>query len=123
LIANNRRQKPTQTHAKRRLTPPSRWRPKRRGRRARDGSGVQDASCQVADLVRRRPAQWTAIAAGITAALAAAARWRQTHTKPRSPVARAWGIRAARRAFRQADTGGLGLGCDEFSTRERSTLP
>jgi hypothetical protein len=56
----------------------------------RVGSGVQDASGRVADLVRRRPAQWAAVAAGITAALAAAARWRQTHTKPRSPVARAW---------------------------------
>ena len=56
----------------------------------RVGSGVHDASGRVADLMRRRPAQWAAIAAGITAALAAAARWRQTHTKPRSPVARAW---------------------------------
>jgi hypothetical protein len=57
---------------------------------SRVGSGVRDASGRVADLARRRPARWAAIAAGITAALAAAARWRQTRTKPHSPVTRAW---------------------------------
>jgi len=33
---------------------------------------------------------WAAIGTGFTAAIAAAARWRHTHTKPRNPAARAW---------------------------------
>jgi hypothetical protein len=56
----------------------------------RVGSGVHDASGRVADLMRRRPIRWAAIAASVTAVLAAGARWRQSHTKPRSPAARAW---------------------------------
>ena len=57
---------------------------------SRVGSGVQDASGRVADLMRRRPTRWAAIAAGVTAGLGAAVRWRQNHTKPRSRAARAW---------------------------------
>src|SRR5258706_15882647 len=41
---------------------------------SRVGSGVQDASGLVADLLRRRPTRWAAIAAGVTAGLAAAVR-------------------------------------------------
>lgn len=68
---------------------------------SRVGSGVQDASGRVADLMRRRPTRWAAIAAGVTAGLAAAVRWRQSHTKPRSRAARAW-RQISHRTSRQA---------------------
>jgi hypothetical protein len=53
-------------------------------------SGVQHTSGRVADLMRRRRTGWAATGAGVTAAIAAAARWRHTHTKPRTPAGRAW---------------------------------
>jgi hypothetical protein len=56
----------------------------------RVGSGVHDASGRVADLMRRRPIGWAAIAAGVTGALASAVRWRRIHAKPRSRAARTW---------------------------------
>lgn len=52
-------------------------------------SGVNHTSGRMTDLMQRRPAGWAAIGAGLTAAIAAAARWRHTHTKPRNPAARA----------------------------------
>jgi len=53
-------------------------------------SGVHHTSGRVTDLMHRRPTGWAAIGTGFTAAIAAAARWRHTHTKPRNPAARAW---------------------------------
>jgi len=53
-------------------------------------SGGHHTSGRVADLMHRRPTGWAAIGAGFTAAIAAAARWRDTHAKPRNPAARAW---------------------------------
>jgi hypothetical protein len=53
-------------------------------------SGVHDASGRVANLMRRRPNRWAAIAAGVTGALAAAVRWRRSHAKPRSRAVRTW---------------------------------
>lgn len=53
-------------------------------------SGVYHTSGRMTDLVHRRSTGWAAIGAGLTAAIAAAARWRHTHTKPGNPAARAW---------------------------------
>jgi hypothetical protein len=53
-------------------------------------SGVHHTSGRMIDLMHRRFTGWAAIGADFTAAIASAAQWRHTHTKPRNPAARAW---------------------------------